>query len=140
MYGDEPVSVSTLKSEISHLRQHLGEILQARPYRLALALQVLPTDAHLVEQFMLAGQFSDALNLYQRPVLPNSQAPAVVEYRNYLHQLVIRSLVSSNNADALWQFTVMHEAEYNVLLRLTQLLSDSDGRRPAVEAKLAQLE
>ncbi|AXF85902.1 Acetoin dehydrogenase operon transcriptional activator AcoR [Ephemeroptericola cinctiostellae] len=140
VYGDEPVSVSTLKSEISHLRQHLGDILQARPYRLALALQVLPTDAHLVEQYVLAGQFSDALNLYQRPVLPNSQAPAVVEYRNYLHQLVIRSLVASNNIDALWQFTVMHEAEYDVLLRLEQLLPDSDGRRSAVEAKLAQLE
>ena len=134
------VSVSTLKSEISHLRQHVGEILQARPYRLALALQMLPTDAHLIEQLMLTGQFSDALNLYQRPVLPNSQAPAVVEYRNYLHQLVIRSLITSHNIDALWQFTVMHEAEYDVLLRLEQLLPITDGRCSAVAAKLAQFE
>lgn len=31
VYGDEPVSVSTLKSEISHLRQHLGRFYKHVP-------------------------------------------------------------------------------------------------------------
>lgn len=140
VYGDEAVSLSTLKSEMSHLRQHLGDMLQARPYRLALPLQTMPTDAHWIEQLILSGQLSTALSLYQRPILPQSQAPAVAEYRQYVHQLLIRSLVASNNIELLWQFFVQHEAEYDILLRLEELLPNTDARCSAVATKLDQLD
>ncbi len=140
VYGDAPVSMSTLKSEITHLRQHIGERLQARPYRLHLTAQIVASDAHLIEQYALQGQVKEAIELYQRPLLPQSQAPAVVEFRDYLHQLVIRALLKSTDVEALWQFTLRHEAEYEVLARLDDLLPEHDGRRAAVLTKLAQFE
>ena len=140
MYGDEPVSFSTLKSEMTHLRQHIGDALQARPYRLSLSPQMMASDAQWVEQHALFGKLRDALALYQHPLMPYSQAPAVVEYRDYLHQLVIRALTASQDIDALWQFTVMHEADYNVLFHLSNLLPAGDARHAALQSKLAQLD
>ena len=140
VYGDEPVSFSTLKSEMTHLRQHIGDALQARPYRLSLSPQMMASDAQWVEQHALFGKLRDALALYQHPLMPYSQAPAVVEYRDYLHQLVIRALTASQDIDALWQFTVMHEADYNVLFHLSNLLPAGDARHAALQSKLAQLD
>ncbi len=139
VYGDQAVSMSTLKSEMSHLRQHVGDVLQARPYRLNLSPALCATDAQMVEQYALHGLSDKLMPLYQRPVLPQSQAPEVVEYRDYLHQLVIRSLLKDHNTEALWQFTLYHEPEYDILALLEQLLPAGDGRRAAVAAKLAQL-
>ena len=140
VYGDADVSMSTLKSEMSHLRAHIGERLQARPYRLSMTAQIVPTDAHLVEQYALQGNVQAMMTLYQHPLLPQSQAPAVVEFREYLHQLVVRTLAMSTDVSALWQFSTQHEAEYEVLAQLQQLLPPSDGRRAAVLAKLSQFE
>ena len=140
VYGDQAVSISTLKSEMTHLRQHVGDALLARPYRLQLAPSVSPTDAQLIEQYALQRLTSKLMPLYQRPLLPHSQSPAIAEYRDYLHQLVIRSLLHGNDTEALWQFSLQHEAEYDIFARLVQLLPASDGRRAAVVAKLAQLD
>ena len=137
---DQAVSISTLKSEMTHLRQHVGDALLARPYRLQLAPSVSPTDAQLIEQYALQRLTSKLMPLYQRPLLPHSQSPAIAEYRDYLHQLVIRSLLHGNDTEALWQFSLQHEAEYDIFARLVQLLPASDGRRAAVVAKLAQLD
>ena len=140
VYGDQAVSMSTLKSEISHLRQHVGDVLQARPYRLNLSPALCATDVQLIEHYALHGLTEKIMSLYQRPVLPQSQAPAIVEYREYLHQLVIRSLIKSTDTEAIWQFTLKHEADFALLSRLTQLLPANDGRLNAVQAKLAQLD
>ena len=140
VYGDQSVSMSTLKSEMSHLRQHVGDALQARPYRLKIASHMAATDAQLIEQYALQGMSAKLVQLYQRPLLPQSQAPAIVEYREYLHQLVIRSLIKSADTEAIWQFTLKHEADFALLSRLTQLLPANDGRLSAVQAKLAQLD
>ena len=140
VYGDAPVSMSTLKSEITHLRGHIGERLHARPYRLQLSAQILASDAHLIEQYALQGMVQEAMTLYQRPLLAQSQAPAVVEFRDYLHQLVIGALLKSTDIEALWQFTLKHETEYAILTRLDELLPSSDGRRAAVLSKLMQFD
>lgn len=137
VYGDQSVSMSTLKSEMTHLRQHIGEVLQARPYRLQLSPSLCATDAQLIERHALQGQTEQMISLYRRPLLPQSQAPQIVEYRDYLHQLVMRTLIKQRNVEALWQFSLQHEAEYAILNLLAQLLPSTDGRRTAVMAKLA---
>ena len=139
VYGDQAVSMSTLKSEMTHLRQHIGEALSARPYRLALASTLRATDAQMIEHYALQGQPEQFMPLYLRPLLPQSQAPQIVEYRDYLHQLVIRSLLKSHDTEALWRFSLHHEPEYEILALLEQLLPSNDGRRTAVSARLAQL-
>lgn len=139
VYGDQAISMSTLKSEMSHLRQQIGEVLSARPYRLNLSSTICATDAQMIERYALQGQIEQLMPLYQRPLLPQSQAPQIIEYREYLHQLVIRSLIRSRNTELLWQFSLHHEPEYDVLALLEQLLPTTDGRRVAVSAKLAQL-
>lgn len=136
VYGDQAVSISTLKSEMTHLRQHVGDTLHARPYRLQLPAHMAATDAQLVEQYALHGMSTPMMRLYQRPMLPHSQSPAVAEYRDYLHQLVIRSLLKSRDVEALWHFTLKHEAEFEIIQLLSELLPEQDARRSAALAKL----
>lgn len=140
VYGDESVSLSTLKSEISHLRHAVGDVLQSRPYRIQTNPLTAPTDVQLIEQYAIGGRVDEMMVLYQKPLLPQSQSPAVVEYREYLHQLVIRALLKADATDALWQFILRHETDYQILHRLMQRLPACDGRRVAVAAKLTQCE
>lgn len=140
VYGDSPVSISTLKSEMTHLRQHIGERLQARPYRLHMNAQIIATDAQLIEQYALKGLMQEAIALYQRPILATSQAPAVIEYRDYLHQMMIGALLKAKDLEALWQFSLKHEADYRVLTHLAHHLPEQDPRLASVHSKLKQLE
>ena len=96
----------------------------------------------LIEQVTLELQEMKKLGMrvpFDPSKFTDAQKAEIVEYRDYLHQLVIRSLLKSHNTEALWQFTLYHEPEYDVLALLEQLLPASDGRRAAVSAKLTQL-
>jgi DNA-binding winged helix-turn-helix (wHTH) protein len=46
LYGDRPVSLGTLKTEVSQLRALLGGHLESRPYRIALQWAVAPGHHH----------------------------------------------------------------------------------------------
>lgn len=137
VYGDASVSISTLKSEMTHLRAHLGDALQARPYRIVLAIVL--TDAQLIESYVHSGRLKEAVTLYQRPLLVQSESPAVCEYREYLHCLVVDALSRCTDVEAMWQFVQVHEPEYAVLNQLSQVLALQDTRLSAVRAKLALL-
>lgn len=136
VFGDAPISMSTLKSEIHHLRQHLGEQVLARPYRLNLAKGVFATDAQWVEHLCLTGKVADAVRHYQKAPLHNSNAPAIIEYRQYLHQLVSQTLMAQGDADSLWRFVQHHRADDELLQWLLAHLPLEDNRRFAIQARL----
>jgi len=81
VYGDADVTMATLKSELSRLRQHIPEdVLASRPYRF-----LRPVDADLSE-LLVAARSGDAALLLDRckgSLLPSSEAPCVreVQYR-----------------------------------------------------------
>ncbi|MEU5437558.1 GAF domain-containing protein [Streptomyces sp. NPDC020719] len=82
LYEDESVTPVTIRAELSRLRRLLGpDLLCSRPYRLA-----LPVDADFdtVARRLGSGAVAAAMNAYAGPLLPSSQAPAIVRMRTRL--------------------------------------------------------
>ncbi|MFC6344091.1 transcriptional regulator, partial [Nocardioides hankookensis] len=61
VYGDQAVTTSTLKAEVSHLRSALGGQLASRPYRLTMPVS---TDVDLVLTLLRRGRVAAAVDAY----------------------------------------------------------------------------
>ena len=64
---------------MSHLRQRLPGVVESRPYRLTLETVV---DAAEVLRLLQGGRVADAAARYRGDLLPESEAPLLVEYRH----------------------------------------------------------
>lgn len=79
LYEDESVSPVTMRAELARLRRLLGpELLRSRPYRLG---EPVDADFDAVARRLESGAVAAALGGYAGPLLPRSQAPAVVRQR-----------------------------------------------------------
>lgn len=78
LYGDALASTATLKAEISHLRRSLDGQIGSRPYRL-----LIPTWADFIQvwQALREQKTNEALALYRGPLMPQSNAPELSEWR-----------------------------------------------------------
>ncbi|NIQ58859.1 MAG: transcriptional regulator, partial [Gemmatimonadetes bacterium] len=74
LYGDRPVTLATLKAEMSHLRSTLRGGLGSRPYRLTMPTTV---DALRLLHRVDTGDADGAARLYRGQLLPRSEAPFV---------------------------------------------------------------
>jgi hypothetical protein len=89
----------TVRAELSRLRPLLGDVaLLSRPYRLVGAIE---TDVDAVRRCLLSGNYARAIDLYRGPLLPASQAPAVIELRRDLHGALRAALLAARDPDAL---------------------------------------
>ncbi len=125
LYGELDVADVTIRSELSRLRRLLGAAVAARPYRFAAAVGM---DVERVEELLRAGRLAAAVQAYVGPVLPASEAPAIVELRDGLHQKLRATLLASDDADALsqWLGSPHGACDAAVARRLTLLASPSD--------------
>lgn len=89
VYGDEPVSVGTLKSEVSRLRRTVGAALASRPYRLTVPVTV---DALVVLDLVRRGDAVAAARAFAGPVLPRSEAPVARDLSTRV-EVALRQLV-----------------------------------------------
>lgn len=81
---------STMRTELTRLRSLLGaHVLDSRPYRLIVDIE---SDVQDVRSLLAAGRVRDAVRLYVGPVLPQSDAPGVVDRRDRL-QAELRAAV-----------------------------------------------
>lgn len=139
LYGDQPVSLSTLKAEVSGLRKQLGGGVASRPYRLTTPCAV---DALEVERRLQAGDVAGALAHYGGPLFCTSESPFLSEWRDYLASAVQAAVASSDDAELMWRYTLkgaQAPGDFEVLLRLTQLLPARDPRLALVKARLERL-
>lgn len=97
VYGDEPVAVGTLKSEVSRLRRTIGPALASRPYRLTVAVTV---DALVVLDLVRRGDASAAARAYAGPVLPRSESPAVRDLSTRVEVALRRLVLGRADLDA----------------------------------------
>ncbi|GMA15715.1 transcriptional regulator [Deinococcus metallilatus] len=135
VYGDQPVSLSTLKSEISTLRTLLGGGIASRPYRLSLPVQF---DGAISEAALLAGQPGRALDVYNGPLLPHSASPFLTYWREYLDAALREAVFRSRDPELLWRYALRFE-DPELLLELETLLAAGDPRLPLVRARRAAL-
>ncbi|WP_030776905.1 GAF domain-containing protein [Streptomyces sp. NRRL S-920] len=99
LYEDESVPQVTLRAEMARLRRVLGaELLRSRPYRLAVPVEC---DVDTVERRLGAGAVAAAAAAYAGPLLPQSQAPALVRLRRRLADQLRAALIDRNDPDLL---------------------------------------
>jgi len=120
LYGDRPVSLGTLKAEMSQLRTRLGGRLASRPYRIGLDVRCDVTD---VLHRLRAGDVAGAVERYGGELLPGSESPALAEFGHFVTVAVRNALLSDPHPAAVQRYLELtpHDLE---------LLGDSGGRRP----------
>ena len=95
VYGDQGVTLSTLKAEVSHLRSALGGQLTSRPYRLTMPVS---TDVDVVLAAVRRGDVRGALAAYGGDLLPGTNSPALAELGEYVAVAVREALLADPRA------------------------------------------
>jgi hypothetical protein len=97
------VQSSTVRAEMARLRALLGpDLLQSRPYRLTVDTDC---DWLAVPADLAAGRIREALRSYAGPLLPQSQAPGIVERRDALQRQLRAALLASGQAELMVAWT-----------------------------------
>ena len=129
VYGDAAITFSTLKAEVSHLRQALGGQLSSRPYRL---LMPVATDVQHVSARRRGGPAPAAVEAYGGDLLPGSNSPALSELADYVAVALREALLADPEPDAVLRYS-QELAPYDsevVETCLRRLASPSTGGAP----------
>ncbi|UDY36583.1 hypothetical protein [Dermatobacter hominis] len=112
VYGDRPVTAATIKAELSHLRAKLGGGIGSRPYRLTLPTQV---DVVALQADLDAGALADAVGRYTGSLLPDSEAPAVVDHRHLVDVELREALLAGGTSGDLLRYATVQPWDEHVL-------------------------
>jgi hypothetical protein len=89
----------TLRAEMSRLRTVLGDgLLGSQPYALR---RPVTSDFATVLDLLADGRVGEAVAAYPGPLLPNSGAPAIADYRSMLEEQLRAEVLASADAKAL---------------------------------------
>ncbi|MGW6354413.1 GAF domain-containing protein [Streptomyces sp. NPDC055092] len=135
LYEDESVTPVTLRAELARLRRVLGPgILGSRPYRLASPVE---SDFGTVERRLGTGAVTAAAAAFGGPLLPGSQAPAVVRIRRRLTDEMRAALIARGDPDLLadWAHAPWGEEDLDVWRALATVRP-----APPVLARLRELD
>ncbi|MCT9935178.1 GAF domain-containing protein [Planotetraspora sp. A-T 1434] len=134
LYGDEGNPV-TIRAEIHRLRAQLSGAIAAKPYRLTCEVA---GDFLEVRQALTKGDLPAVARLYQGPLLPRSETPAIRRARDELEARVRSELLAKGTAEDLWAYaqTSTGHDDFEVLERLVAALPPGDQRRAAAVVRL----
>jgi len=135
LYGDQPVTTTTLRAEVSHLRRMLRGALASRRY--ALTAPVV-CDAARVLAALKAGDTETAVRHYTAALLPASEAPGIMRWRDHLEVAVREAVLSSKRPDLALLHGEHHPFDLEVHEHAYRLLSPGDGRRGLAAARLRE--
>ncbi|MDD5391785.1 MAG: transcriptional regulator [Thiothrix sp.] len=121
LYGDQPISTTTLKAELSHLRRLLDGQIGSRPYRLQVPVWA---DFIHVWQVLRQQQSTEAFALYRGSFLPQSASPELEEWRHCIDAVMGRALDSCQDPSVLME-KLCHSTGGSELVRerLAELVS-----------------
>ncbi len=135
LYGDQAVTVSTLKAEVSHLRRALGGALASRPYRLAMPVT---TDVDTVLMLVRAGQVRAAVEAYGGDLLPGTNSPALSELADYVAVAVREALLADPEPLAVVRYTELAPYDTEVVeVCLARLGDQPHPAKPLLKGRLA---
>jgi transcriptional regulator of acetoin/glycerol metabolism len=112
LYGDQSVTLSTLKAEVSHLRAALGGALSSRPYRLMMPVQV---DVDRVVELLGRGEVRAAVAAYGGDLLPGTNSPALSELADYVAVAVREALMADPLPEAVVRYSEIAPYDTEVL-------------------------
>ncbi len=123
VYGDQRVTQSTLKAEVSHLRSALGGQLASRPYRLTMPTRV---DVDEVLALLRRGEVRAAVAAYAGDLLPGTEAPALVELAEYLAVSVREALLAQPDPTAVLRYSELAPYDDQVIETCLSVLGERD--------------
>jgi hypothetical protein len=137
LYGDRAKPV-TARAEISRLRGIVGVRLEAEPYRL---VGPVASDVGSLRRLLRQGRVAEAAALYAGPLLPHSEAPAVVDLRRELEGWTRHAVITSDDSDALWTWVTRPggAGDLQAWVRFLSNVPYEDGRRALAAAHVARL-
>lgn len=121
LYGDQAVTFSTLKAEVSHLRSALGGRLASRPYRLEVPVRV---DVDEVLRLLRRGQVRAAVAAYGGDLMPGTESPALVELADYVAVAVREALLADPQPQAVARYTELAPYDTEVVEVCLALMGD----------------
>ncbi|MEZ5091249.1 transcriptional regulator [Nocardioides sp.] len=135
VYGDQSVTLSTLKAEVSHLRSALGGALASRPYRLTLPVA---TDVDEVLGLLKQGRVAAAVAAYGGDLLPGTNSPALAEFAEYVAVAVREALLAAPDPTAVLRYTELAPYDTEVVeVCLARLGGAGHPAVPLLKGKLA---
>ncbi|GAA5165775.1 transcriptional regulator [Amycolatopsis dongchuanensis] len=133
LYGDLPVTITTMRAEASHLRRLLNGALTSRRYALTTPIDC---DAADVLAALKSGDTATAVHRYTAPLLPASEAPGITRWRDHLEVAVREAVLASGSADLALRYGERHPFDLQVHEYAHNLLAPGDGRRGIVAARV----
>ena len=135
VYGDQAVTLSTLKAEVSHLRHALGGQLASRPYRLTMPVR---TDVDDVLALLRRGEVRHAMAAYGGDLLPGTNSPALAELGDFLAVSVREALLADPDPTAVLRYSELAPWDTEVVERcLAALGSLEHPAKPLLKGRLA---
>ncbi len=135
VYGDQAVTLSTLKAEVSHLRSALGGQLASRPYRLTMPVT---TDVDLVLSLLRGGHVAAAVEAYGGDLLPGTNSPALTELAEYVAVAVREALLVDPQPDAVVHYSELAPYDTEVVeVCLARLAGAPHPVVPLLKGRLA---
>ncbi|MDE2282743.1 MAG: transcriptional regulator [Actinomycetales bacterium] len=132
LYGDQPISVTTVKAELSHLRQLVGGVIASRPYRLTGRVDA---DHARVLRTLASGDLNAALDLYRGSLLPSSQSPEITSWRYQIDVAIRNAVIRSRNPELLYRLSACCPDDGDVAELALMLMAADDVRRGVVAGR-----
>ena len=133
LYGDQG-SESTLKAQLSRLRKLVP--IEARPYRLK---NWLTSDIVLVDQHLTTGDLQQALELYQGPLLPESEAPGIVRERERIDEALRQAVLLSGEPELTLRLARKFQDDLDLWERAKELTPQDDPAYPLIRARVRRI-
>lgn len=133
LYGDR-ANMSTLKATVSRARKLVP--IESQPYRIGEAYRA---DFMHVMDLLRMGTVQAALELYRGPLLPESDAPGVVELRGHLEESVRQAVLASGDPDAMIDLAGQQGDDLELWEETRRHLTPNDPRRPLASARIRRI-
>jgi len=135
LYGDQAVTFSTLKAEVSHLRHALSGQLSSRPYRLLMPVE---TDVDHVLRLVRRGEVAAAVEAYGGDLMPGTNSPALIEIGEYVAVAVREALLADPQPDAVLRYSELAPYDTEVVeAALHRLAGRAHPAVPLLKARVA---
>jgi GAF domain len=137
LYGDARTS-STTRVEVHRLRKLMGEWIDTDPYRLSRDVE---SDVARVKGLLDRGAVMEAVEHYDGPLLPHSEAPGVVRERDSLEAWLRHAVMTADGAETLWAWvqSASGREDLGAWKRLLAQLHFHDPRRSLAAAAVRRL-
>lgn len=133
LYGERPVSASTFKAEVSHLRRALGGRVTTRQYELTVPVVC---DAVEVLRALERGDTTTAVELYRGPLLPYSEAPGILDWREQIAVAVREAVLASTRPELVLRYGKRAPYDAEVHAHALRMLGPGDPRRGIAAGRL----